>query len=75
MVIWRRTRWRIQRKALVRETGTAVDQEMPVIAVENGGGIRAAVTNGNITLGELVSTFPFSNTVYMKKYRLRYCIR
>ena len=54
-------------KALVRETGTAVDQEMPVIAVENGGGIRAAVTNGNITLGELVSTFPFSNTVYMKK--------
>ena len=54
-------------KALVRETGTAEDQEMPVIAVENGGGIRAAVTNGNITLGELVSTFPFSNTVYMKK--------
>ena len=54
-------------KALVRETGTAEDQGMPVIAVENGGGIRAAVTNGNITLGELVSTFPFSNTVYMKK--------
>ena len=54
-------------KALVRETGTAEDQEMPVIAVENGGGIRAAVTNGNITLGELISTFPFSNTVYMKK--------
>ena len=25
------------------------------------------MTNGNITLGELVSTFPFSNTVYMKK--------
>ena len=54
-------------KTLVRETGTAEDQEMPVIAVENGGGIRAAVTNGNITLGELVSTFPFSNTVYLKK--------
>ncbi len=38
----------------------------PVVGVENGGGIRAAVYNGNITRGGLINTFPFSNTLYMK---------
>lgn len=40
--------------------------DMPVIAVENGGGIREAVYNGTVTRGELIATFPFSNTLYMK---------
>ena len=43
------------------------DADLPVIAVENGGGIRAGVTNGDITVGDLISAFPFSNTLYMKK--------
>ena len=41
--------------------------EIPVIAVENGGGIREALQNGPITMGSLISAFPFSNTLYMKK--------
>ena len=40
--------------------------DMPVVGIENGGGIRAAVYNGNITLGSLTTAFPFSNTLYMK---------
>ena len=41
--------------------------DMPVVAVENGGGIREAVPNGEITKGSLIATFPFSNTVYIKE--------
>ncbi len=40
--------------------------DMPVVAVENGGGIREAVYNGTVTKGDLIATFPFSNTLYMK---------
>ncbi len=43
------------------------DAEFPVIAVENGGGIRAMAPNGDITMGDLISAFPFSNTIYLKK--------
>ena len=39
---------------------------LPVIAVENGGGIREAVYNGTVTEGSLIAAFPFSNTLYMK---------
>ena len=53
--------------AMVQSTGTSEEKQLPVIAVENGGGIREAVSNGTITKGNLISTFPFSNTLYMKK--------
>lgn len=43
------------------------DTDLPVIAVENGGGIRAMAPNGDITMGDLISAFPFSNTIYLKK--------
>lgn len=43
------------------------DADLPVIAVENGGGIRAGVTNGDITAGDLINAFPFTNTLYLKK--------
>lgn len=43
------------------------DADLPVIAVENGGGIRAGVANGDITAGDLINAFPFSNTLYLKK--------
>ena len=35
--------------------------------MENGGGIRAMAPNGEITTGDLISAFPFSNTIYLKK--------
>ncbi len=50
----------------ISSVGTSEEQDMPVIAVENGGGIRAAVSNGIVTTGDLVTTFPFSNTIYIK---------
>lgn len=43
------------------------DTDLPVIAVENGGGIRAMSPNGDIAMGDLISAFPFSNTIYLKK--------
>lgn len=49
------------------ETAGGADAELPVIAVENGGGIRAGIANGDITMGDLINAFPFSNTLYMKK--------
>ena len=43
------------------------DTDLPIVAVENGGGIRAMIPNGEITVGDLISAFPFSNTIYLKK--------
>ncbi len=43
------------------------DAGLPIIAVENGGGIRAGAGNGTITMGDLISAFPFSNPLYLKK--------
>lgn len=54
-------------KAMVQQNGTEEEKQMPVVGVENGGGIREMIPNGDITKGDLVSTFPFSNTIYMKK--------
>ena len=31
---------------------------VPVVAVENGGGIRSTIYNGTVTKGDLVNTFP-----------------
>lgn len=49
------------------ETVGGEDADLPVIAVENAGGIRAAAPNGEITVGDLINAFPYSNTLYMKK--------
>lgn len=49
------------------QTAGGEDANLPVIAAENGGGIRAGAANGSITVGDLVSAFPFSNTLYLKK--------
>ncbi len=53
--------------SFLQQNGTPEEKTMPVIAVENGGGIREAVPNGEITKGDLIAAFPFSNTLYMKK--------
>ncbi len=34
-----------------------------VIALQNGGGIRATIPAGDITVGELITTLPFGNTL------------
>ena len=34
-----------------------------VIAMQNGGGIRAAIDQGDITLGEVITVLPFGNTL------------
>lgn len=34
-----------------------------VIAVQNGGGIRASIEAGDITLGKILTTMPFGNTL------------
>lgn len=42
-------------------------KNVPVIGMENGGGIRASWMNGTLTTGDLISAFPFSNTLVMKE--------
>lgn len=39
----------------------------PVVAIENGGGLREAVARGAVSKGSLATTFPFSNTVVLKQ--------
>lgn len=41
--------------------------DVPIIAVENGGGFRASIANGTITNGSVVDTLPFANTVRFKE--------
>lgn len=35
------------------------------IAITNGGGIRAGIDKGDITLGEVLNVMPFGNTLYV----------
>lgn len=50
-----------------KEKGEKISKgAMPVVAVENGGGIREKMPNGTITRRDLMAAFPFSNTLYMK---------
>ncbi|MDT0161585.1 5'-nucleotidase C-terminal domain-containing protein [Bacillus sp. AG4(2022)] len=41
--------------------------EDAVIAFQNGGGIRASINSGEITVGELITTLPFGNTLATMK--------
>ena len=50
-------------KSFARQEGL----DLPVVAVENGGGIRASLPAGKVTLGDLVTAFPYSNTVFIKE--------
>ncbi|MBS5478292.1 MAG: 5'-nucleotidase C-terminal domain-containing protein [Coriobacteriia bacterium] len=51
--------------ALLAQTG--LDDGTPLLAVTNGGGIRAALPRGIVTVRDLVTAFPFSNTVQVKR--------
>lgn len=50
--------------AYLESVGEAAD---PVVTVVNGGGVRAAVPRGMVVRGDLVTAFPFSNTVVVKR--------
>lgn len=41
--------------------------DMPVVAIENGGGIRETIHNGTITKGDIINVLPFANTVMYKE--------
>ncbi len=36
---------------------------LPVVAIMNGGGIRATIPAGNVTLGDVLTVLPFGNTI------------
>ena len=40
-------------------TGT----EVIIMALQNGGGIRASIDSGPITIGEVITVLPFGNTL------------
>lgn len=40
--------------------------DMPLVGVENAGGIRGGIDFGGATMGDLVTAFPYSNTLYLK---------
>ena len=48
------------------QTVNGKEAKMPIVAVENAGGIRAKLTNGQITNGNLIEAFPYANTLYLK---------
>ncbi|CAM2800990.1 bifunctional metallophosphatase/5'-nucleotidase [Helicobacter burdigaliensis] len=42
-------------------------ENIPLIAVQNGGGIRETINYGEVSKGDLVAAFPFSNTLILKE--------
>ncbi len=52
--------------SMISETNEMVDdayKSLPVVAVVNGGGIRATIPAGDITWGNVIDVLPFSNTI------------
>ena len=37
--------------------------DLPIIALMNGGGIRASISKGNITTRQIMAVFPFGNNL------------
>ena len=40
--------------------------DAPVVALENGGGVRATIQKGDITVGDVINVLPFGNTIAFK---------
>ena len=52
--------------AMIAEAKNIIPEEykdMPIVAIENGGGYRASVPNGKITFGHIIDALPFANNV------------
>jgi len=52
---------------LAEAKGMESYQGLPVVAAENGGGIRASLPKGEVTKGDFINIFPFSNTLMIKE--------
>lgn len=48
-------------------TGACIFEDMPVIALHNGGGIRASLHRGQITAGDCLDVLPFGNRLYFRE--------
>ncbi len=56
--------------AMIDEAKNIVPDEyknLPIVAIENGGGYRASVPNGKITIGHIINALPFANNVRIMK--------
>lgn len=42
-------------------------KDLPIVAIENGGGFRTAIPNGAMTLGSVINCLPFANAVMTKE--------
>jgi len=50
-------------------TDAMIDLTGADVAITNGGGIRASIETGDITMKDLVTVFPFGNTVMVKEIK------
>lgn len=50
-------------------TNAMIDLTGADVAITNGGGIRASIAAGDITMKDLVTVFPFGNTVMVKEIK------
>lgn len=48
-------------------TGGCIFENMPIIALHNGGGIRASLHRGQITAGDCLDVLPFGNRLYFRE--------
>ncbi|WP_195270117.1 bifunctional UDP-sugar hydrolase/5'-nucleotidase [Eubacterium sp. 1001713B170207_170306_E7] len=48
-------------------TGSCIFEAVPVIALHNGGGIRASLHPGQITAGDCLDVLPFGNRIYFRE--------
>lgn len=47
--------------------GKAQYQNVPVVSLENGGGVRVTVPAGKITVGDVINVLPFGNSLSVKE--------
>ncbi|MEF9959447.1 MAG: 5'-nucleotidase C-terminal domain-containing protein [Niameybacter sp.] len=50
-------------------TNAMLDLTGAQVAITNGGGIRASIEAGNITMNDMVTVFPFGNTIMVKEMK------
>lgn len=50
-------------------TAAMIDLTKAEIAITNGGGIRASIKTGDVTMRDMVTVFPFGNTIMVKEIK------
>ena len=51
----------------------AANAGLPVVCIENAGGVRTDIPAGNVTLGQVVTVLPFGSTYGQLSYTLQGC--